>query len=118
MTVYGCQSAMRGCDVEGNFCWMYFQAKIYVKRVKSVEDRQESPGKIIVALLQEFLICWWESVARMPNARPGKPGYHCREFQVLERLRIDEVARCSCRFDHMLGSALAHAVGVPISPDV
>jgi hypothetical protein len=68
MMFHRVQRTVRRGDVERDLGRMYLEPEINVKRVESLQDRQETLAKIVKTFLQEILARRWKRIAGMPDA--------------------------------------------------
>src|SRR5690242_8706067 len=86
---------------------MDLKRKLHANLVEHIENRVPAIGKFLVAVLDHFGWHRWEHNENMPDRRTGEAGDNfeaklgCNAGSILE----------------LLGSALAHTLGVAVAPD-
>src|ERR1700730_10350834 len=85
--IFNClQSSMRRADIKRDLGWVHLQGKVYIHRVKRIQNGDKPFSKVIISLLQKYLTGWRKCITSVPNAGPAKSVYHGREVDVFVRL--------------------------------
>ncbi len=112
----GIERTLRRGNIKCNFGGVHLQGKIYSNRIKSVEDRCPTIGKIGKATLNLIGLNRGEGIEQMPYRGTGKTIDH-HSFRSAPRPRIKEFTCRLGSIDHFGRSSLTHAfrIAIPIN---
>jgi hypothetical protein len=103
----GFQGPFRGVDIEGDFGRVDFQRELDTGCLELIEDRMESIGKELIAVVDHRLGHGGKGIIQVPNARAGEA---VDDFHA-------ELLGCVGRFLQFLNGSLVDACRIPIAPN-